>query len=101
MKKLTDTTDMLNEVYQVVLNNYVSIGRDNIKCIFDKIDDLQRTILNSIDTNPYPIDDYKLTNSGLLKLYRNGVFWNSYHNVDSMSQAKQLIDDENKKLGYE
>jgi len=99
MKKLTDTTDMLNEVYKVVLNNYVSIGKDNTKCIFDKIDDLQRTILNSIAI--IPINEYELTDSGDLKLYRNGVLWNTYYNVDSIAQAKILIADENKKLGYE
>jgi len=44
---------------------------------------------------------YELTDSGDLKLYRNGVLWNTYYNVDSIAQAKILIADENKKLGYE
>jgi len=51
--------------------------------------------------NAYIINEYELADSGNLKLFRNGVLWNTYYDVDSISQAKILIADENKKLGYE
>ena len=46
MEKLSDTIFMLDQVYEVILNNYTTIGRDGVQTINDKICDLQNTIGN-------------------------------------------------------